>query len=137
MADENSSTPQAHGFAEKLKSWLSCSWTYVCAVWFAMVLTMIYVLRSPLKLQESVAAGNVKNNKLLVMLGARTANVNAAELGYIAVCSNAQQLGYGSLRVGWGLRLNKDCNKESGLYVANSSLLMLTDLVEEARLNRK
>ncbi|MCJ8729461.1 hypothetical protein PDJAM_G00106620 [Pangasius djambal] len=64
MADENSSTPQAHGFAEKLKSWLSCSWTYVCAVWFAMVLTMIYVLRSPLKLQESVAAASMFLNTL-------------------------------------------------------------------------
>ncbi|KAI5628493.1 suppressor of tumorigenicity 7 protein-like, partial [Silurus asotus] len=58
------STPQAHGFAEKLKSWLSCSWTYVCAVWFAMVLTMIYVLRSPLKLQESVAAASMFLNTL-------------------------------------------------------------------------
>lgn len=99
MADENSSAPQAHGFAEKLKSWLSCSWTYVCAVWFAMVLTMIYVLRSPLKLQESVAAGNVQNNKLLLMLVCRTANVTAAWLDHNAVCSRAQQLSYGSFRV--------------------------------------
>lgn len=58
----------------------------MCAVWFAMVLTMIYVLRSPLKLQESVAAGNVKNNKLLLMmLVAQTANVHAAELAYIYI----------------------------------------------------
>lgn len=83
MADENSSAPQAHGFAEKLKSWLSCSWTYVCAVWFAMVLTMIYVLRSPLKLQESVAAGNVINNALLMLI-TRTANVSVAQLAFSA-----------------------------------------------------
>uniref|UniRef100_A0A8B9H755 Suppression of tumorigenicity 7 like n=1 Tax=Astyanax mexicanus TaxID=7994 RepID=A0A8B9H755_ASTMX len=49
---------------EKLKSWLSWSWTYVCAVWFAMVLTMIYVLRSPLKLQESVTAASMFLNTL-------------------------------------------------------------------------
>uniref|UniRef100_A0A8B9H870 Suppression of tumorigenicity 7 like n=1 Tax=Astyanax mexicanus TaxID=7994 RepID=A0A8B9H870_ASTMX len=48
----------------KLKSWLSWSWTYVCAVWFAMVLTMIYVLRSPLKLQESVTAASMFLNTL-------------------------------------------------------------------------
>lgn len=59
MADTNSSNPQSLGFTEKLKSWLSWSWTYVCAVWFAMVLTMIYVLRSPLKLQETVTAGKL------------------------------------------------------------------------------
>uniref|UniRef100_A0A8C2BB19 Suppressor of tumorigenicity 7 protein-like n=1 Tax=Cyprinus carpio TaxID=7962 RepID=A0A8C2BB19_CYPCA len=41
----------------KLKSWLCWSWTYICALWFAMVLTMVYVLRSPLKLQETVNAG--------------------------------------------------------------------------------
>uniref|UniRef100_A0A8C7NJ24 Suppression of tumorigenicity 7 like n=1 Tax=Oncorhynchus mykiss TaxID=8022 RepID=A0A8C7NJ24_ONCMY len=50
MEDATSSNPQSIGFTEKLKSWLSWSWTYICAVWFAMVLTMIYVLRSPLKL---------------------------------------------------------------------------------------
>uniref|UniRef100_A0A4W4HRQ3 Suppressor of tumorigenicity 7 protein-like n=1 Tax=Electrophorus electricus TaxID=8005 RepID=A0A4W4HRQ3_ELEEL len=64
MADDNSSNSQSHGFAERLKSWLSWSWTYVCAVWFAMVLTMIYVLRSPLKLQESVTAASVFLNTL-------------------------------------------------------------------------
>lgn len=124
MADENSSAPQAHGFAEKLKSWLSCSWTYVCAVWFAMVLTMIYVLRSPLKLQESVAAGNVQNNKLLLMLVCRTANVTAAWLDHNAVCSRAQQLSYGLFK-GSGL-IKTEMKEESGLYVVHGSLLMLT-----------
>ncbi|XP_031423558.1 suppressor of tumorigenicity 7 protein-like isoform X1 [Clupea harengus] len=64
MADTSSSNPQSLGFTEKLKSWLSWSWTYVCAVWFAMVLTMIYVLRSPLKLQETVTAASVFLNTL-------------------------------------------------------------------------
>uniref|UniRef100_A0A8C7DLW3 Suppression of tumorigenicity 7 like n=1 Tax=Oncorhynchus kisutch TaxID=8019 RepID=A0A8C7DLW3_ONCKI len=51
--------PQSIGFTEKLKSWLSWSWTYICAVWFAMVLTMIYVLRSPLKLQDTLTSGEL------------------------------------------------------------------------------
>uniref|UniRef100_A0A667YGF7 Suppression of tumorigenicity 7 like n=1 Tax=Myripristis murdjan TaxID=586833 RepID=A0A667YGF7_9TELE len=42
------------GFTEKLKSWLSWSWTYICFIWFGMVLIMIYVLWSPLKLQETL-----------------------------------------------------------------------------------
>lgn len=57
MADSSGSNPQSPGFTEKLKSWLCWSWTYICALWFAMVLTMVYVLRSPLKLQETVNAG--------------------------------------------------------------------------------
>ncbi|KAL0191607.1 hypothetical protein M9458_014305, partial [Cirrhinus mrigala] len=56
MADSSGSNPQSPGFTEKLKSWLCWSWTYICALWFAMVLTMVYVLRSPLKLQETVNA---------------------------------------------------------------------------------
>ncbi len=57
MADSGGSNPHSPGFTEKLKSWLCWSWTYICALWFAMVLTMVYVLRSPLKLQETVNAG--------------------------------------------------------------------------------
>uniref|UniRef100_A0A667YP80 Suppression of tumorigenicity 7 like n=1 Tax=Myripristis murdjan TaxID=586833 RepID=A0A667YP80_9TELE len=34
------------GFTEKLKSWLSWSWTYICFIWFGMVLIMIYVLKA-------------------------------------------------------------------------------------------
>uniref|UniRef100_A0A8C8DQI0 Suppression of tumorigenicity 7 like n=1 Tax=Oryzias sinensis TaxID=183150 RepID=A0A8C8DQI0_9TELE len=45
---------------EMLKSWLSCSWTYLCLIWFGMVLIMIYVLWSPLKLQESLTSGNLE-----------------------------------------------------------------------------
>uniref|UniRef100_A0A7N8WTH6 Suppression of tumorigenicity 7 like n=1 Tax=Mastacembelus armatus TaxID=205130 RepID=A0A7N8WTH6_9TELE len=50
MEDTTGSNPQSLGFTEKLKSWLSWSWTYVCFVWFGMVLIMVYVLWSPLKL---------------------------------------------------------------------------------------
>uniref|UniRef100_A0A8C7NIX6 Suppression of tumorigenicity 7 like n=1 Tax=Oncorhynchus mykiss TaxID=8022 RepID=A0A8C7NIX6_ONCMY len=64
MEDATSSNPQSIGFTEKLKSWLSWSWTYICAVWFAMVLTMIYVLRSPLKLQDTLTSASVFLNTL-------------------------------------------------------------------------
>ncbi|XP_050969508.1 suppressor of tumorigenicity 7 protein-like isoform X1 [Labeo rohita] len=64
MADSSGSNPQSPGFTEKLKSWLCWSWTYICALWFAMVLTMVYVLRSPLKLQETVNAASVFLNTL-------------------------------------------------------------------------
>uniref|UniRef100_A0A8C7Y814 Suppression of tumorigenicity 7 like n=1 Tax=Oryzias sinensis TaxID=183150 RepID=A0A8C7Y814_9TELE len=56
MEDTPGSNPQSLRFTEKLKSWLSCSWTYLCLIWFGMVLIMIYVLWSPLKLQESLTS---------------------------------------------------------------------------------
>ncbi|XP_028853879.1 suppressor of tumorigenicity 7 protein-like isoform X1 [Denticeps clupeoides] len=64
MADGGASDPQPPGLTEKLKSWLSWSWTYVCAVWCAMVLTTVYVLRSPLRLQETVQSATVFLNTL-------------------------------------------------------------------------
>ncbi|CAB1353363.1 unnamed protein product [Coregonus sp. 'balchen'] len=64
MEDATSINPQSLGFTDKLKSWLSWSWTYICAVWFAMVLTMIYVLRSPLKLQDTLTSASVFLNTL-------------------------------------------------------------------------
>ena len=57
MENTAGSSPQSNGFAEKLKAWLSWSWTYVCFIWFGMVMIMIYVLWSPLKLQETLASG--------------------------------------------------------------------------------
>lgn len=59
MEDTAGSNPQSLGFTEKLKSWLSWSWTYVCFIWFGMVLIMIYVLWSPLKLQETLTSGEL------------------------------------------------------------------------------
>ncbi|XP_068450483.1 suppressor of tumorigenicity 7 protein-like isoform X1 [Clinocottus analis] len=64
MEDTAGSNPQSLGFTEKLKSWLSWSWTYVCFIWFGMVLIMIYVLWSPLKLQESLTSASVFLNTL-------------------------------------------------------------------------
>lgn len=57
MENTAGSSPQSNGFTEKLKAWLSWSWTYVCFIWFGMVMIMIYVLWSPLKLQETLASG--------------------------------------------------------------------------------
>ena len=57
MEDTAGSNPQSSGFTEKFKSWLSWSWTYVCFIWLGMVLIMIYVLWSPLKLQETLTSG--------------------------------------------------------------------------------
>ncbi|CAL8340323.1 unnamed protein product [Merluccius merluccius] len=64
MEDSTGSNPQSAGFTEKLKSWLSWSWTYICFIWFGMVLIMIYVLRSPLKLQETFTSASVFLNTL-------------------------------------------------------------------------
>uniref|UniRef100_A0AAQ5XZ00 Suppression of tumorigenicity 7 like n=1 Tax=Amphiprion ocellaris TaxID=80972 RepID=A0AAQ5XZ00_AMPOC len=64
MEDTTGSNPQSLGFTEKLKSWLSWSWTYVCFIWFGMVLIMIYVLWSPLKLQETLTSASVFLNTL-------------------------------------------------------------------------
>ncbi|XP_061688210.1 suppressor of tumorigenicity 7 protein-like isoform X2 [Syngnathoides biaculeatus] len=64
MEDSTGSNPQYPGFTDKLKSWLSWSWTYVCFVWFGMVLIMIYVLWSPLKLHESLTSASLFLNTL-------------------------------------------------------------------------
>ncbi|XP_019716591.1 suppressor of tumorigenicity 7 protein-like [Hippocampus comes] len=64
MEDSTGSNPQSPGFTDKLKSWLSWSWTYVCFVWFGMVLIMIYVLWSPLKLQDSFTSASLFLNTL-------------------------------------------------------------------------
>ncbi|KAJ8410423.1 hypothetical protein AAFF_G00204040 [Aldrovandia affinis] len=64
MAETSNSSSQSPGFADKLKSWLSWSWTYIWVIWFAMVLVLIYVLRSPLKLQETISTASVFLNTL-------------------------------------------------------------------------
>uniref|UniRef100_A0A8C4RM04 Uncharacterized protein n=1 Tax=Erpetoichthys calabaricus TaxID=27687 RepID=A0A8C4RM04_ERPCA len=37
--------------------WLAWSWTYLWLVWFIMLLCVLYVLRTPLKIQENLTAG--------------------------------------------------------------------------------
>lgn len=44
---------------EKLKTWITWSWTYLWLVWFILVLVLIYILKGPLKLNENVSTGNL------------------------------------------------------------------------------
>ncbi|XP_041084099.1 suppressor of tumorigenicity 7 protein homolog isoform X1 [Polyodon spathula] len=64
MAGDSDSSSQPPGFAEKLKAWLSWSWTYLWLLWFIMLLFLIYILRTPLKLQESLTTVTVFLNTL-------------------------------------------------------------------------
>lgn len=41
----------------RLKSWLTWSWTYLWALWFILVLVLVYILRGPLKISESFENG--------------------------------------------------------------------------------
>uniref|UniRef100_A0A673Z3V2 Suppression of tumorigenicity 7 like n=1 Tax=Salmo trutta TaxID=8032 RepID=A0A673Z3V2_SALTR len=88
MEDATSSNPQSLGFTDKLKSWLSWSWTYICAVWFAMVLTMIYVLRSPLKLQDTLTSASVFLNTLTPKFYVALTGTSSLISGLILVSCN-------------------------------------------------
>lgn len=46
----------SRGF-DKVKTWIAWSWTYLWAVWFALVIFVVYVLRGPLKLSENFSYG--------------------------------------------------------------------------------
>ncbi len=41
----------------RLKSWVTWSWTYLWALWFLLVVALIYILRGPLKITESLESG--------------------------------------------------------------------------------
>ncbi|XP_043932134.1 suppressor of tumorigenicity 7 protein homolog [Protopterus annectens] len=56
MADDANSNSQPPGFYERIKSFLSWSWTYLWVIWFLMVLFLVFFLRTPLKLHENLAA---------------------------------------------------------------------------------
>ena len=86
MADTSNSTAQSPGFTDKLKSWLSWSWTYIWAIWFAMVLVLIYVLRSPLKLQETLATG--KSVSGAAELARRLANVSGLAAAHLLISAS-------------------------------------------------
>ncbi|CAD6199711.1 unnamed protein product [Caenorhabditis auriculariae] len=49
----------------KVRGWVSLSWTYLWALWFLLVVVLIYALRGPLKISESfenVSASSYFNN---------------------------------------------------------------------------
>ncbi|KAF7475877.1 Hypothetical predicted protein [Marmota monax] len=47
----------ATGFLEQLKSCMVWSWTYLCTVWFFIVLFLVYILRVPLKINDNLSTG--------------------------------------------------------------------------------
>lgn len=46
----------SRGF-DRIKAWIAWSWTYLWAVWFGLVLFVVYILRGPLKLGENITYG--------------------------------------------------------------------------------
>ncbi|XP_021362632.1 suppressor of tumorigenicity 7 protein homolog isoform X2 [Mizuhopecten yessoensis] len=49
---------------EKVKSWIHWSWTYLWAVWFMLVIFVVYILRGPLKLSENFSYATMFLNTL-------------------------------------------------------------------------
>ncbi|XP_033745008.1 suppressor of tumorigenicity 7 protein homolog isoform X1 [Pecten maximus] len=49
---------------EKVKSWIHWSWTYLWAVWFMLVIFVVYILRGPLKLSENLSYATMFLNTL-------------------------------------------------------------------------
>ena len=45
---------------DKIKAWIAWSWTYLWALWFMLVVFVIYVLRGPLKIGDNFAHGKFK-----------------------------------------------------------------------------
>uniref|UniRef100_A0A914UR84 Protein ST7 homolog n=1 Tax=Plectus sambesii TaxID=2011161 RepID=A0A914UR84_9BILA len=48
----------------RLKSWVTWSWTYLWALWFLLVIALIYILRGPLKISESLESASLYLNNL-------------------------------------------------------------------------
>ncbi|EYB84182.1 hypothetical protein Y032_0322g2458 [Ancylostoma ceylanicum] len=48
----------------KVKSWLTWSWTYLWALWFLLVVVLVYILRGPLKITESIENASSYFNNL-------------------------------------------------------------------------
>ncbi|VDM64422.1 unnamed protein product, partial [Angiostrongylus costaricensis] len=48
----------------RVKSWLTWSWTYLWALWFLLVVLLIYILRGPLKITESIENASSYFNNL-------------------------------------------------------------------------
>ncbi|VDM43274.1 unnamed protein product [Toxocara canis] len=48
----------------RLKSWITWSWTYLWALWFLLVIALIYILRGPLRITESLESASTYFNNL-------------------------------------------------------------------------
>lgn len=44
---------------ERLKSWITWTWTYLWLLWFILVVFLFYILKGPLKLTENVSTGTI------------------------------------------------------------------------------
>ncbi|XP_060602149.1 suppressor of tumorigenicity 7 protein-like, partial [Ruditapes philippinarum] len=51
-------------FCGQIKGWIQWSWTYLWAVWFMLVVFVIYILRGPLKLSENMSYATMFLNTL-------------------------------------------------------------------------
>lgn len=49
---------------DKLKAWIAWSWTYLWAMWFMLVVFVVYVLRGPLRIGENVSHATMFLNTL-------------------------------------------------------------------------
>ena len=43
----------------KLKIWIAWLWTYLWALWFLLVVFVVYILRGPLRIGENLTSGEV------------------------------------------------------------------------------
>ena len=43
----------------KLKIWIAWLWTYLWALWFLLVVFVVYVLRGPLRIGENLTSGEL------------------------------------------------------------------------------
>jgi ST7 protein len=41
----------------KLKIWIAWLWTYLWALWFLLVVFVVYILRGPLRIGENITSG--------------------------------------------------------------------------------
>ncbi|MFH4973653.1 hypothetical protein AB6A40_000362 [Gnathostoma spinigerum] len=48
----------------RLKSWITWSWTYLWVLWFLLVIALIYILRGPLRITESLESASTYFNNL-------------------------------------------------------------------------
>uniref|UniRef100_A0A915PNJ3 Protein ST7 homolog n=1 Tax=Setaria digitata TaxID=48799 RepID=A0A915PNJ3_9BILA len=48
----------------RLRSWVTWSWTYLWALWFLLVIALVYILRGPLHITESLESASAYFNNL-------------------------------------------------------------------------
>ncbi|VBB29493.1 unnamed protein product [Acanthocheilonema viteae] len=48
----------------RLRSWVTWSWTYLWALWFLLVIALVYILRGPLHITESLESASTYFNNL-------------------------------------------------------------------------